>query len=125
MLQKLTTTLWKIVILVLVVTSSASAQSTRATMRDSSDVSARTYERLFLEIALPRDERARAFEVIKRAFVSRQALYPIDSQEEWNKLIGIQNRRDSLLLALVEKSGDRKKLEERLEADRPRSSRWK
>lgn len=103
----------------------AEAQATRASLGDSLQVTAATYSRLFAQIPLSGSERERAHEAILRAFVRRQDLRPIATQAKWDNLMQIYARRDSLLLSLVTGAENRKTLGQRLQSDRPVSSRFK
>jgi hypothetical protein len=103
----------------------AAAQMTRVTLRDSSEVAASRFQRLFVQVDLTREGRRAAESAILRAFVASQEAAPITSQEKWNRILAIQAHRDSILIGLEMSAADRERLKARLAADRPRSSRWK
>jgi hypothetical protein len=87
-------------------------------------IATRTYDKLFAGIRVSPPDRARAESAIRRAFVDQQHLGPITTREKWGEILKIQQVRDSVLVSLVQDSTQRKRLADRLEDARPKSSRW-
>jgi hypothetical protein len=103
--------------------SQAHAQPTAPGMRlaDSVEFGVQHFAKLFAGIPLSAERQASAERAIRSSFVAQlQTGGPISKKENWDKIVAVQERRDSILVALVRDRAKRKILIARLIADRPK-----
>ena len=91
----------------------------RATLADSLRVEETAYRRLFAGIDMSPTAQAAARMEIRRNFILRMAMPPATTQPEWERLLALRDRRDSVLMVLPMSPEHRKVLGARLEKDRP------
>ena len=96
------------------------AQVPQATVRDSVGVRERIFDRLLKDIPLTPPDRMKARTAIAETDRAQWALFPINSQEQWDALIVAGDRRDALLRTLIAADSDRVKFNARAAAFRPR-----
>lgn len=96
------------------------AQVLEATVRDSIAVRERICDRLLKDIPLAPADRVKARAAIADADRAQWALFPIKTQEQWDALIVLGDRRDAVLRTLIAADSDRVKFNARAAAFRPR-----
>ena len=103
--------------------SQARAQPAAPAMRlaDSAEFGVQHFTKLFAGIPLSAESRASAERAIRLTFVAQlQTGGPVSKKENWDKIVAVQERRDSTLVALVRNRANREILIARLIADRPK-----
>lgn len=98
----------------------AEAQVPQATVRDSVGVRERIFERLLKDIPLTPPNSLKARVAIADADREQWMLFPIKTQEQWDALIILGDRRDAVLRTLIAADSDRVKFNARAAAFRPR-----
>jgi hypothetical protein len=111
-----------VVVLLATATTHAGAQLVRAAgPADSVRVWRVIFDRLFDGIALTPEAEANARRVIRDTDVKQAALLPITEDAGWGELIALQDRRDSVLKAMLASDADRSRFERNAAPMRPRS----